>query len=416
MEAKRNFANIGRKTETAGQNLQHFISNSPWSASAVIEAVQSEIKSHPAFEQAILVLDESAEEKAGPESAGAGRQHNGRLGKIEMSQVGVYLSLVTPQVNTWIDGELYIPARWFEASYAGKRKTVGIPDQRTFRKKPELGWQMIQRVQARGLPFEAVVMDDLYGRNEVLRQRLDQAGIEYYGDVPVDTRVYLEQPVIVYPLTKRGKPSKNPKIEGQPYKVQELVQHLAWQTIRLRPSERGYLQADFGRCRVWVVYGTTVHQEWLLIRKDPAQTTYVLSNAPEETSLETMAWRKTHRYLIERSNEDAKGEFGWDEFQARKYRAWEHQLALTILAAWFVAETRLDWMQRFKQDPALLAQYEVEVLPQLSVGNVRELLRAAMPLPQLSTEDAAHLVVTHLVNRTRSRRSRLRKSKLRLKE
>ena len=35
----------------------------------------------------VLVLDESAEEKGGPHSAGAGRQHNGRLGKIEMSQV-----------------------------------------------------------------------------------------------------------------------------------------------------------------------------------------------------------------------------------------------------------------------------------------------------------------------------------------
>ena len=411
METKRNFANLGRKIEVSGQNLQHFMSNSPWSASDLIAAVQSEIKSHPAFQGAILVLDESAEEKAGSESAGAGRQHNGRLGKIEMSQVGVFLSLVTPQVNTWIDGELYLPARWFEASYAEKRKTLGIPDQRTFQKKPELGWQLIQRVQARGIPFDAVVMDDLYGRNEGLRQQLNQAGIEYYGDVPVDTRVYLERPEVVYPLTQRGQPSKNPKIEGQPYQVQELAQHLQWQTLRLRPNERGYLQADFGRCQVWVVYGTTVRQEWLLVRKDAIQVTYVLSNAPEEVSLETMAWRKTHRYLIERSHEDAKGEFGWDEFQARKYRAWEHQLALTILASWFVAETRLDWMQRFHQDPALLAMYETEVLPQLSVGNVRELLRAAMPLPHLSPEGAAQLVTSHLINRTRSRRSRLRKAK-----
>ena len=138
------------------------------------------------------------------------------------------------------------------------------------------------------------------------------------------------------------------------------------------------------------------------------QTTNSLSNASEDTSLETMAWWKTHRYLIERSNQDAKGEFGWDEFQARKYRAWKHQLALTILAAWFVAETRLDWRQRFQQDPALLARYEVEVLPQLSVGNVRELLRAALPLPQLSTEQAAQLVTMYLINRTRSRKSRLR--------
>ena len=68
-------------------------------------------------------------------------------------------------------------------------------------------------------------------------------------------------------------------------------------------------------------------------------------------------------------------------------------------------------MQRFQQDPALLAQYEVDVLPQLSVGNVRELLRAALPLPQLSPEQAAHLVVTHLANKTRSRKSRLQKAK-----
>jgi hypothetical protein len=129
-----------------------------------------------------------------------------------------------------------------------------------------------------------------------------------------------------------------------------------------------------------------------------------------------MAWRKSHRYFIERSNQDAKSELGWDEFQATKYRAWEHQLALTILASWFIAETRLDWMERFERDPALLEQYEVDVLPLLSVGNVRALLQAAMPLPQLSAPEAAALVVKHLANRTRSRRSRLRRQRQRLPE
>jgi SRSO17 transposase len=414
METDRNLANVGRKTKVSGQNLQHFISNSPWSGKSLIEAIQEEIKVHPAFQKAILVLDESAEEKSGPESAGAGRQHNGRLGKVEMSQVGVFLSLVTPAVNTWIDGELYIPIHWFEEGYAEKRKAIGIPDERTFQKKPELGWQMIQKAQARQIPFQAVVMDDLYGRNEALRQRLEEAHIEYYGDVPANTQVYLTKPEVVYPLTKREKPAKNPKLAGaKVYEVQEIRQQptLQWQTIRLRPNERGYLEANFARCRVWVAYGTQLRQEWLLIRQDAVQITYVLSNAAEDTPLETMAWRKTHRYLIERSNQDAKSEIGWDEFQTRKYRAWEHQLALTILAAWFIAETRLDWMKRFAQDPALLTKYEVEVLPQLSVGNVRELLRAAMPLPQLSPQEAAQLVMTHLVNRTRSRKSRLKKAK-----
>ena len=179
METKRNLANVGRKTAVPGQNLQHFMSNSPWSGPGLIEAIQNEIKEHPAFQEAMLVLDESADAKSGEHSAGAGRQHNGRLGTIDVSQVGVFLSLVTPQVNPWMDGELFMPAHWFEERAAEKRKAVGIPNERGFKTKPELGWQMIQRARERKIPFQAVLMDSLYGRNEALRQKLHNAQIEY---------------------------------------------------------------------------------------------------------------------------------------------------------------------------------------------------------------------------------------------
>ena len=78
-----------------------------------------------------LALDESAEEKAGGESAGAGCQHNGRLEKIEMSQMGVFLALVTPKVCTWLNGELYFPQAWFEESHAELRKKTGMPEELT---------------------------------------------------------------------------------------------------------------------------------------------------------------------------------------------------------------------------------------------------------------------------------------------
>jgi SRSO17 transposase len=416
MDSKRNIAAIGRQANIDPQNMQHFISNSPWSHSALIQAIQEDILRHPEFQSgAMLVLDESAEQKAGEHSAGAGRQHNGRLGKVEVSQVGVFLSLVTPRVNTWIDGELFLQQRWFTPAYAQLRQETGIPENQTFQTKPEKGWEMIQRAKHNGVPFVAVAMDDLYGRNNKLRCQLDQEGIEYYGDVPANTTVYLDKPEIVYPLTKRNKPSKRPRIQAQQKcQVQDLLysDKLERATITLRPNERGELRAEFARRRVWTVYGTKVREEWLLIRRDEGMVTYVLSNAAADISLKEMSWRKSHRYFIERSNQDAKSELGWDEFQATKYQAWEHQLALTILASWFVAETRLDWMSRFEQDPALLAQYEVEVLPLLSVSNVRELLRAAMPLPHLSPQGATALVVEHLVNRTRSRKSRLRRQQL----
>jgi len=413
IEDRRNMANIARKTGMGEQNTQHFMSNSPWSGPGLIRDVQNNIKQHPEFQGgAMLVVDESAEQRAGDYSAGTGRQHNGRLGKIEMSQVGVFAALVTPRVNSWIDGELFFPASWFEEGYTDKRKKAGIPEERAFETKPELVWRIVQRLLANGVPFEAIAMDDLYGRNVQLCKHLDGAGIEYYGDIPSNTVMYLDKPQIVYPITKRGKPSKKYQVVAQHRcTASELFNHprMEWADITLRPNERGQLQARFGRCRVWLVDRGQCHQKWLLIRQDKKQITYTLSNASPQISLETMAWRKSHRYFVERSNQDEKGELGWDEFQAIKYLAWQHQLALTILASWFIAETRLDWMQRFQHDPALLQQYEVDVLPLLSVSNVRELLRAAIPLPQLSTQQAVDLVIKHLANRTRSRKSRLRK-------
>lgn len=413
IESQRNMTNIARKTGMDQQNTQHFMSYSPWSGPGLIADVQAEVKQHPEFQAgAMLVLDESAEQKAGEYSAGAGRQHNGRLGKVEMSQVGVFAALVTPRVNTWLDGELFFPEHWFEAGHAEKRKKVGVPEARSFKTKPELAWEIIERVVAQGVAFEAVAMDDLYGRNAKLRQRLDAAGLEYYGDIPANTVLYLEQPQIVYPMTQRGQPSKHYQIIVHArYTARDLLTHPAceWAEITLRPNERGHLQARFGRCRVWLVHQGVCRQEWLLIRQAEKQMTYVLSNASPTTSLATMAWRKSHRYFVERSIQDAKGELGWDEFQAIKYLAWQHQLALTILASWFIAVTRLDWMQRFARDPTLLEQFEIDVLPLFSVRNVRELLRAAIPLPQLSIQEAAALVIEHLTNRTRARKSRLRK-------
>jgi SRSO17 transposase len=125
------------------------MSYSPWSGPGLISDIQKDVKKHPEFQAGVmLILDESAEQKAGETSAGAGRQHYGRLGKVEMSQVGVFATLATPRVNTWIDGELFFPQHWFEEGYASRRQKVGFPEGRTFKTKPELVWELIQRIRA----------------------------------------------------------------------------------------------------------------------------------------------------------------------------------------------------------------------------------------------------------------------------
>jgi hypothetical protein len=125
-EDARNFTNIERRLDRGdGQNLQQFMTDSPWSKQAVCDQIQDEIGAHPALQHGgLLILDESSDETAGEESAGAGRPHNGRLGKIELSVTTVGLTYAHPATGTWvlIDGELFLQAMWFTQAYAERRQ------------------------------------------------------------------------------------------------------------------------------------------------------------------------------------------------------------------------------------------------------------------------------------------------------
>jgi DDE superfamily endonuclease len=119
----------------------------------------------------VLLIDESADEKAGAKSAGAGRQYNGRLGKVEMSQVAVLLSYVNLRVAqgfwSWIDGALFLPEAWFGASHETLRQRLGVPQEVSFKTKVELAWELIEGALAADLPFDLVGFDCLYGRESV---------------------------------------------------------------------------------------------------------------------------------------------------------------------------------------------------------------------------------------------------------
>ena len=91
-----------------GQNLQQFMSDSPWSGSEVFKQIQTEIKERPELQDGMLTLDESGDERAGGQSAGAARQYLGRLGKVEMGQVGVALGYYADEIWAMVDAELYL--------------------------------------------------------------------------------------------------------------------------------------------------------------------------------------------------------------------------------------------------------------------------------------------------------------------
>lgn len=419
MDTKRNYVNIARRVidpEDDGQNLQQFMSDSPWADQTVFQQIQAEIGQRPELAGGILTLDESGDKRAGDQSAGAGRQYLGRMGKVEMGQVGVGLGYYKAGLWTLVDAELFLPEHWFDDEQALLRQRLGIPDDRQFATKLELGLAMIRQAQANHLPFEVVTADSLYGRNGDFRASLEQADIRYLLDIPADYLVYLDKPVVGVPETppdKKGRPFSRWQVLNQvkPVEVRRLVSNTVLQPIEIRHTERGLLIDQAAARRIWTITDDgLVRQEWLFIWRGPddKRARFSLSNAASDTSLQTLAWWRALRYFAERIFQDSKSEAGWDELVARKYRAWIHHTALDALALWFAATIKLDWSQAHPRDPTLVEQFEVVVLPALSMANIRELLKAVLPLNQLSPEQAQRLVIKHLVNRTRSTRTRLK--------
>jgi hypothetical protein len=85
------------------------MTNSPWSAADVLRQVRQEIAARPELRRGgVLMLDERLVNKAGTKTAGAARPWNGRIGHVDLSQVGTFLAFANGLVWTWVDGELVL--------------------------------------------------------------------------------------------------------------------------------------------------------------------------------------------------------------------------------------------------------------------------------------------------------------------
>jgi SRSO17 transposase len=420
LETKRNFANIARRVISVradGQDLQQFMSDSPWSAQAVFDQIQAELVERPEWQGGILTLDESGDERSGPQSAGAARQYFGRAGRVALGQVGVVLGYYHQALWALLDAQLYLPQAWFAAPQTPLRQRLHVPTTRTFADKPALGLQMIRRAKANGVPFTVVACDSLYGRNHDFRATLEQEQVLYVADTLAHFKVYPQPPQVGVPPTpprKKGKAFSRWRVlngvTAVPIEQFWTDVTLQWETVAIRHTERGLLHYRCAARRIWTINAHGhVREEWLLLREEhDGSHSFALSNASAETPVAQLAQWKSLRYFAERTIQDAKSEAGWDELIARKYRAWEHHTALDALALWFVATTKWEWLAQYPRDPALQSELELAQLPALSMANVRELLRAVLPLDQLSPEDALQLVTQHLVQRALSTRSRVR--------
>ena len=98
--------------------LQKFVGAAPWAYDDVLAEAQALFVDELVPSAAgspigtVGVIDESAFTKKGSHSAGVARQHNGRLGKEDNCQVGVFLIGVTPGGSALLDHRLFLPESW----------------------------------------------------------------------------------------------------------------------------------------------------------------------------------------------------------------------------------------------------------------------------------------------------------------
>lgn len=435
MEGTRSYVEVARQIVDPlddGQTYQHFMSDSPWESRGIFTAIQEQITATPELRGGMLNLDDSGDRCSSSNKAGAQRQYLGRLGKVDLGQVGVVASYYHDGIWALVDAELYLPESWFADEKKPLWTRYHIPPERELASKSTLAIERIDQAVAQGLPFEVVGADTWYGRDGDFRDQIAEKGLWYMMSIPGKTDVYLAEPQLGVPPKpegQRGPACRNERIinDVSPVQVAQLAQQLTFDTIDVRAYERGILRNDFAFCEVWTLReevrddhtgqsytGLRPVKELLVIRQEAGdKRSYSLSNAPLSLGTHTLARWKTDRYFVERTIQDAKEEAGWDDLASPKYRAYMHTLAIDALAIWFVARTKLKRRQHHATPAEAMKRLGVDHLPDLSFANMRALLRTVFPLKTLTKADAVTFVTKQLVGRTKSTRSRLKGTKLR---
>ncbi len=329
------------------QRLHHMLSESAWDRRSVRRRLIADANAHFGYAGALLI-DESAFAKKGDLSAGVARQWNGRLGKTDNSQVGVFAAVVRDRVAAWVDGERYVPEEWF--ADATRCQDAGIPEGMEFRTKGEMALDMIHRLWRGGVRFAYVVFDAGYGHLPWLLRALDGKRETFLAEVHSDPAISLSAPAPTVPERQSAKGKAPSRLQAQTLPLTAAAWAAAqpasrWRRLSVREGEKGEVVAEDRKQRVWLWDGAEQRARCghLLVRResDGSKLKFCLSNAKPEASLRRLADRQVARLFVERAFEDAKGAGGMADDQVRGFHAWHHHMALVRVALMFLAQERL---------------------------------------------------------------------------
>ncbi|MBY0576965.1 MAG: transposase [Gallionellaceae bacterium] len=377
-------ANIERMADVVAgshyQRVHHMLSESSWSRADVRRQLVVDANAHFGRGGTAFVIDESGFAKKGEHSAGVARQWNGRLGKTDNSQVGVFAAITRG----------------------------GVPESaQTFRTKGEMALEMVLRARRNGLQFDWVAFDGGYGQLPWLLNALDDEREVFLAEVHSDQAIYLSDPAPVVPeRTGQGRAPNRRVSEVAPQVVSDwaAVQPAkAWRRMKLRDGEKGEVVAEFMKARVFVWDGKSpAGRHWhLLVRREIGgeKLKFCLSNAKTGVSLRQLVTMQASRHFVERAFEDAKSACGMADYQVRGWNGWHHHMALVMVALMFLAKERIAGSDTHRL---------------LSCQDIIEILRHKLPSKIQSDEDLVMSIASRHQRRRQAASSQYQKQGLTL--
>lgn len=329
--------------------MQRFVSDAVWDDRKIMHKYRNMVNDDLGCPDGAFIIDESGFAKKGDHSAGVAKQYCGNIGKVDNCQVGVFAAYASPHGYALVDNELYLPEKWFGDDYEEKRKKCKIPEDSSFKTKPQIATEMLKDVATEGIiPFKYVLADSVYGENpgfiSAVESMVDKT---YFVSVGSDTLCWLRQPVMIDKQYKyRGK-TRTKKIlatdEKAPISFKTAAENINdyfWYRRTVSEGTKGPIVYEFTKRRIVLSNkGLPQKNVWLIIKRtlsDKSEYSFFISNAPISTRLDTFVWLSGMRWAIEQCFEETKSELGMDHYEVRKYTGWHHHILVCMLSHFFL--------------------------------------------------------------------------------
>jgi SRSO17 transposase len=339
---RKNAESIAYLHQQDRQRLQRFIGYLNWDHRPLLNELADQVAAELGEPDGVLVVDPSAFSKKGVQSVGVQRQWNGREGKIDNCQLGIYLAYVSRKGAALTNLRLYLPKSWTENKT--KRDSCNVPAEIEFATRLDLARELLDEQRSR-LPHSWITGDDEFGRSTQFRREMRERGEKYLLAVP-STQLICEMPFTTdAELEFESPPVKSfERISGWASRLREAE----WTRVDIRDGAKGPVVAFLAVARVLAKRERkkTMAVETLVAMRRQDENgglifDYFLSNAPLDTSPAELARVANCRQRIEDCFQKAKGEAGLADYEVRTWAGWHHHQTLSLLAAWFLTrETR----------------------------------------------------------------------------